>query len=301
MSSNTERQKFSTERIMLIIVSFLLVISIAYIGITSISKDTEESSTASTPLGTTSPAQPEQTPSDELTQEPPELTGEVDVTPTPRRLPEIPSPTPFIVSEDDVRAILDLAQPDYFDYFDEPDTWYGYDNECCAAYRIEDGHLIGKDYEPEEQYIYWSYTNRKSDNVYTEITTTNGDCTAKDSVGLVIRVQEDSTPSGYAFEVSCDGSWRLKLFRGIQASLDLFDWTPSEAINPGPFASNRLGIWGYMGKFYLFLNGHEIGEYFDQGYTYSNGYFAVYVRASLTFDLQATFDDFAFWHIPFIP
>jgi len=31
------------------------------------------------------------------------------------------------------------------------------------------------------------------------------------------------------------------------------------------------------------------------------GYFAVYVRASLTFDLTATFDDFAFWHIPYIP
>ena len=245
--SNTEKQKVSTERIMLIVVSFLLVIAIAYIGITSLSKDTEEPSTASTPPDTTSPAPPEQTPSDELTQEPPELTGEVDVTPTPRRLPEIPSPTPFIVSEDDVRAILDLAQPDYFDYFDESDTWYDYDFECCAAYGIEDGHLIGKDYEPEEQFVYWSYTNPKSGNVYTEITTTNGDCIAKDSVGLVIRAQEDSTPSGYALEVSCDGSWRFKLFRGTQASLDFFDWTPSEAINPGPFASNRLGIWGYMG------------------------------------------------------
>jgi hypothetical protein len=70
VSSNTERQKVSTERIMRIIVSFLLVISIAYIGITSLSKDTEEPSTARTPPDTTSPAQPEQTPSDELTQEP---------------------------------------------------------------------------------------------------------------------------------------------------------------------------------------------------------------------------------------
>jgi hypothetical protein len=29
------------------------------------------------------------------------------------------------------------------------------------------------------------------------------------------------------------------------------------------------------------------------------GYFAVYVRASQTYDLTATFDDFAFWHIPY--
>jgi len=63
---------------------------------------------------------------------------------------------------------------------------YDYDFEFCAAYGIEDGYLIGKDYEPEEQYIYWSYTNPMPGNVYTEITTTNGDCLTKQSIGPVI-------------------------------------------------------------------------------------------------------------------
>jgi hypothetical protein len=289
--SNKENQKVSIERIALIIVSILLIIAVAYIAFTSLLKGKDEPDTVST-------VPPDQAPLVEPTTE---QIGEVEVTPTPRRLPEVASPTPHEVSEDDVRAMLDLTQPDFFDYFNDPDTWYDYDSEGWAAYRIEDGHLIGKDYEPEEKYVYWSFTNPKSGNVYAEITATNGDCIGKDSVGLVIRVQADETPSGYALEVSCDGSWRFRLHRGNLVTKELIKWTPSEVINTGPFVHNRLSIWGYKGKFHLFINDYEISEYFDSQYYYTYGYFAAYVRASRTFELEATFDDFAFWHIPFIP
>jgi hypothetical protein len=33
----------------------------------------------------------------------------------------------------------------------------------------------------------------------------------------------------------------------------------------------------------------------------SFGYFAAYVRSQVTYPLTATFDDFAFWHLPWIP
>jgi len=299
--SKKENQKVSTERIVLIIVSILLIVAVAYIAFTSLLKGKDEPDMALVPPDTVTTAQPDQASLVEQTQVQPEQIGEEEVTPTPRRLPEVASPTPHSVSEDDVRTILDLTQPDFFDYFDDPDTWYDYDSEGWAAYRIENGHLIGKDYEPEEKYVYWSFTNPKSGNTYAEITATNGDCIGKDSVGLVIRVQADVTPSGYALEVSCDGSWRFRLHRGNLVTKELFKWTPSEAINSGPFAHNRLSIWGYKGMFHLFINDHEIGEYFDNQYYYTYGYFAAYVRASRTFDLEATFDDFAFWHIPFIP
>ena len=101
-------------------------------------------------------------------------------------------------------------------------------------------------------------------------------------------------------EVSCDGFWRFRLHRD-SGSIELIEWAPSDAINAGPFLTNRLSIWGYKGEFHLFVNDFEIGEYLDQEYRYTFGYFAAYVRASRTFDLEATFDDFAFWHIPFIP
>jgi hypothetical protein len=219
-----------------------------------------------------------------------------------RRLEIPPTPTPVpLPSEDDPRAILDLAHPDHYDYFDVPDTWYDYDNPGVAAYRQEHGHLLGIDYEPEELYTWWSFTDPSSGNVYAEVTATNGDCIARDSVGLVIRVDTETASEGYALDVSCDGAWRLRLHRRNQAPRELLPFTESEAVNSGAGASNRLGIYAYAGRIVLFLNGEQVGEVVDRNYTLSYGQFALYVRASQTFDLTATFDDFAFWHLPFIP
>jgi len=296
--SNEEGIKLSTERIIMIVVSFLLVITVAYIAITSLAKKP----TTGTLPGVATPVPVEEAQALQPTEEPTEQPAAgPEVTPTPRRLELPPTPTPFhVASEDDVRAILDLSNPDHVDYFDD-DTWFDYDVEGSAAYQIEDGLLLGKDYQPEEKYVYWSYTNPQSGNVYAEISATNGDCIGKDSVGFVIRVQEERTPSGYALEVACDGSWRFRRHRGSKAAEELIGWSPSEFINNGLNNTNRLGIWGYQGKFALFVNGYQIGEYIDRDYADTYGYFAVYVRASQTFDLTATFDDFAFWHVPYIP
>ena len=107
-----------------------------------------------------------------------------------RRLELAPSPTPFhVTGPDDVRSILDLGRPDGTDYFDVPDNWYDYDTPGYAAYRVEDSHLFGIDYNPSDRPIYWSYTNVSSGNTYAEITATNGDCVGRDAVGLVIRVR----------------------------------------------------------------------------------------------------------------
>jgi hypothetical protein len=302
--SKEEGKKLSTERIILIVVTILLVIAVAYIGISSLLKGKEKTAAGTAP-GAATPVPVEEAqilqPTQEQPAQPEQAEEEAGVTPTARRLVLPPTPTPFHTTmEGDVRAILDLSKPDYFDYFDE-ETWYGYDVAETAAYQVVDGQLVGKDYQPEEQYVYWSYTDPQSGNVYAEISITNGDCIEKDSVGLVIRGQENRVPSGYALEVSCDGAWRLRRHRGNKAPEELVDWTSSEAINTGLGATNRLGIWGYQGQFTIFLNGTKVGEHLDSDYAETYGYFAVYVRASRTFDLTATFDDFAFWHIPFIP
>jgi hypothetical protein len=218
----------------------------------------------------------------------------------PRRLELLPTPTPFhVVSEDDPRHILDLASPDHVDYFDEPDTWSRFETEGVAAYYMQDGHLVGLDAEPEERYIYWSFTFVQAGNTYAEVSTTNGDCIGKDSVGFVIRVDPETTPSGYALEVSCDGSWRFRRFRGNRTPEEFTEWLPSDLVNTGLGAVNRLGIWAYQGEFVPFINGVAVDEIQDADFPWAMGYFALYVRASQTFDLTATFDDFAFWHIPY--
>jgi hypothetical protein len=290
-----ESSKLSAERIALIVVSFFLIIAIAYIVIMTLA----ERPASGTLPGEASPVPVEEAPAFQPTLRPTrtpithqEITPAADAQPTP---------TPFrVVSEDDVRSILDLAEPFYVDYFDDPTTWFAYDSES-AAYQIQDGSLVGLDYEPEERFIHWSWTSRESGNVYAEISATNSDCEGKDSVGFVIRVRADKTPSGYALEVACDGSWRFRHHRGSAAPEELIDWTPSEFIEPGPGETNRLGIWGYQGKFVLFVNGFEVGDFYDYDYSDTFGFFAAYVRASGTFNLTASFDDFAFWHIPFIP
>ncbi len=248
-------------------------------------------------------------PSGEGTAAPPGLTQPAAGTPgegqptapqgtePPRRLDLPPTPTALVVTDpNDPRAALDLSHPDYFDYFDNPDTWFDYDNEQ-VTYRIEDGHLLGIDHQPGSPTIYWSYNAMQAGNVYAEVTATNGDCIEKDAVGFTIRLDPGATFAGYGLEVSCDGAWRFRLFRGTRAD-PLVDWTPSEAIHTGPFASNRLGIWANEGIFVIFINGVQVGDAADDHWTYTMGYFTLYVLASRTYDLSATFDDFAFWHIP---
>lgn len=235
------------------------------------------------------------------TAPPPTETAEPQAAPTEvRRRALAPSPTPFHVTDpDDPRALLDLSRPDYVDYFDDPEAWFDYDTPGRAAYHIEEGHLVALDYEPEEIYTWWTYSSRLSDNVYAEVSATNGDCIGKDAVGLVVRVDPEKAAGGYALEVSCDGHWRFVRHRIGKQPQVLIDWTPSEAIQAGAFATNRLGIWAYQRDFAFFINGQLVGETRDPPYSYKAGLFGLYVRALQTYDLTATFDDFAFWRIPY--
>jgi serine/threonine protein kinase len=210
------------------------------------------------------------------------------------------SPTPWPTPDRDVRDRLDLASPDYSDTFDSR-SWYIYDSPNTAAYRIEDGKLIGKDYKPEERYTWWSWLGHPSGNLYAVVTAVNGDCIDKDSVGMAIRVDELSAKGGYAFEISCDGYWRLRFHRTDSSPREITGWASSQAINRGPYAENRLGFFAYRNQFYLYINDQPVSFVNDSTYSRSFGNFALYVRSSMTYDLEAQFDDFAFWHVKYVP
>lgn len=227
-----------------------------------------------------------------------------EVAPTeegPRRLELPATPTAFTVATDDRRAALDLAHPDHVDGFDNPDAWFDYDTAGRAAYWVADSKLFGIDYEPEEIYTWWSYTDTSSGNLYAEVSATNGDCIGRDSVGMTIRVDRDTAAGGYSLEVSCDGAYRFRLHQIGGDQVDFIEWTESDAVHTGPGAVNRLGLWGYEARFRLYINGEEVGEYWDTSYRHTYGTFALYSRASQTYDLTSTFDDFAYWNIDFIP
>ncbi|MCJ7824617.1 MAG: serine/threonine protein kinase [Anaerolineales bacterium] len=222
--------------------------------------------------------------------------------PQPTLINQSPTePTPEPTPEEDARANLDLDNPDYTDPFEISNGWTQYDVEGSGAYRVEGGELFGVDYVPEEKFTYWSILNRQSGNVYAEVSATNGDCIGKDSVGIVIRIDEEKGSSGYALEVSCDGSWRVRLHRESKSPRMLSNWSSSAAIHTGAGATNRLGVLGYRDRFYVFINDQPVSLVFDPEYSRSFGSFALYVRASHTFNLGATFDDFSYWHIRYVP
>jgi hypothetical protein len=300
--SEEKGNSLSIERILLIVVSVLLLITLAYLGVSALARRWQE---APPPVAAPVESAEEQPagalPTEPMVVEPVVEPPVAEPTSSVQRLEVPPTPTPLVISdEDDPRAILDLAHPDHTDYFINPDTWYDYE-AAGGAYSVQDGKLVGTDYVAQKG-LYWSYTSVQSGRVYAEISATNGDCISKDSVGLVIRIDPEQTPSGYALEVSCDGAWRLIRFRPAGgATATQVDWTASEVIRTGKDETNRLGLWGYDGKFYIFINGFQVGEHWDAGMPWAFGYFAAYVRAEYTYPLSATFDDFAFWHIPFIP
>jgi hypothetical protein len=310
--STSEGKSISVERIIIIVLAVLLFAALLYIAFTmgrrSAPAPAAEEPSVEEPVAAVLPSEGEgeavEQPIEEpAAEEPPAAAPEASPTSGVRRLEIEPTPTPFAVSNpDDPRGkYLDLSNPDHVDYFNDPDSWYDYDTENFAAYRVEDGHLLGIDYDAENRSVYWSYTYKQSGRVYAEVSATNGDCAARDAVGMVIRIDPNKTPSGYAFEVSCDGAYRLIRYRESGPTATQIDWTASEVINQGPWATNRLGLWGYDGKFYMFINGYLVDEHWDSGMPWAYGYFALYVRSQVTYPLTATFDDFAYWNIPFIP
>lgn len=211
------------------------------------------------------------------------------------------APTLPAFPEEDIRSGLDLSNPDYFDPFDDPADWYLYDIEDNAAYRIEGGNLIGTDYEPEEKFTLWSWLGRQSGNVYAQVSVINGDCIGRDSVGMAVRVDEESARGGYGVEISCDGFWRLRLHHESKSPRDLVEWSRSELINTGLGATNQIGLMAFQGNFVVFVNNQPVGTVTHPDYNRSFGNFALFVRASQTYDLTATFDNFAFWHVRNIP
>lgn len=230
-----------------------------------------------------------------------ESTQEAPTDEGPRRLELTTTPTALSLAADDPRAVLDLDNPDHVDYFDNPEAWFDYDTDGRAAYWVADSKLFGIDYEPEEIYTWWTYTDTASGNVYAEVSATNGECIGRDSLGLTIRVDRDSAAGGYSLEVSCDGAFRFRLHQIGGDQVEFIDWTESDAVNTGPGATNRLGLWGYQARFRMYINGVEVGQYWDTHYRHTYGTFALYTRASQTYDLAGTFDDFAYWNIEYIP
>ncbi len=226
-------------------------------------------------------------------------TATVPHTPTPSPTPTAtvgPTLTATIppLPTSDPRYGLNLAAPSYRDNFSSNLTWVGPNFE--GALNVwDDDRLRATDYLPDT-FLWWSTTKPELDagNIYTEVAGEIGECSGKDSYGIAVRVDSENRNSGYAFEISCDGAYRLrKLFSGsIQT---LIEWTPSVHIRSGANEINRLGFLADGSTLALFVNGDFLEEVDD--FAFFSGNYGLYANAVETPGLTVYFDDFELWYI----
>lgn len=212
-------------------------------------------------------------------------------TPTPTLGPT-PSATPPPLPPGDPRTGLNLASPHYQDDFSNRLTWIGPSSDA-AENEFEDGRLRASDRRPDN-YVWWSTTVPEADagNLYAEVTAAIGNCTAKDGYGLAVRVGGPHLNSGYSLEFSCDGSYRIREFSAGFVRV-LRDWTSSDAIHPGPNATNRLGFLARGQTLVAVANGQVIGQI--DGAIFGVGTFGLFASADQSPEVTVYFDDFALW------
>lgn len=210
-------------------------------------------------------------------------------TPTPGASP---SPTSPALPPDDPRTGLNLSVPDYRDDFSIAYKWIG-PNDADATNIVDNKTLTATDLKADH-YIWWSTTDQSAEDVYAEVTAAIGACSGKDSAGVAVRINGTGFDQGYALEVACDGTFRLREFITNASPKVILDWTAGPDIKKGPNASNRLGLLAKGSKLYVFANSKLEGQTENSDYT--SGTYGLYASAEATAPLEVTFSDFALWY-----
>jgi len=215
------------------------------------------------------------------------------ITSTPTVGPS-PTPTPPELPEGDPRQGLNLAAPDLTDDFSVRYGWFEYNDANAATIVWQRGQLSATD-NRADGFLWWSTSGQTANDLYAEITATMGECQAKDAYGLAVRIGGISYDRGYTLEFSCDGHYRMRRFISGQLPELLLDWTPSEAINQGNGAINRLGFLAEGDLLVGFANGQSLTEVNDSAYVFGN--FGLFAEARDSDSVTAVFQDFALWYL----
>ncbi len=207
-----------------------------------------------------------------------------------------PSPTPTgpVLDADDPRQGINLNAPDHRDDFSAAGGWFANYEDNTVALMLEDQRLRTTD-KLADTLITWSTSGQTGGDFYLEITAEIGNCTGADAAGLATRVGNADYSRGYAFEVSCDGRFRLRKFISFNSiPAVLVDWTASDVIHKGPNTSNRLGFLARGGTLTVFANGESLATFNDPDYVWGN--FAVFASAAQG-ETTVRWDDFALWRL----
>jgi hypothetical protein len=217
-----------------------------------------------------------------------------------------------------VRASYDPAAnwgpPDLHDAFDGQDPLF-YDrthtNSACWYGTDERYHIT---YTFAGKWV-WYWGDPYGQNFYADVVVINSDhCVDDDSGGMIFRGRMD-IDAGYMFGVTCGGGYFIGAsaypgytgpicWIGNGEALDCDPGAaarsvvPSEYINAGPGAANRLGVLAEFNHFTFFINGHEIQSITRTSSMLHEGFFALYLGTGQPSVAEAIFDDFSLWENP---
>ncbi len=226
------------------------------------------------------------------------------VTATPAEETPTPEPSPTATSTvtatptagpDDPRNALDLDNPDYRDDFSTPGRWYNGYEDATVSLNFE-GQAFAAIDKLTDYIIFYSASVRTEVNFYAEIDATIGACSGRDAGGMAVRVGGANYDQSYVFEIACNGEYRLRKFIEFGTVPEvLLNWAYTDAINKGPNATNRIGVFADGDELYLFVNGTLLTEDPIEDNDYSEGRFGIFASAAQTPNLKVLFDNFALW------
>jgi hypothetical protein len=210
-------------------------------------------------------------------------------TPTFPPLPTAALASPSAPDRNPDDPALRLGDPDWIDTFEGSDNWTTFTGTNSQV-AIEEGVLRYTIFEATPAPT-WTTSWPQMSNFYMEVQARMpASCSGKDRYGLIFRAPDPS--SGYRFEVSCDGQYRLMVFSVAGAEVAVA-WASSEHLLSGPNQINRLGVWAEGKVIALHINGAAVAglEHND----YRAGTFGFSVTAEETDNFTAVFDDLMFW------
>lgn len=237
-------------------------------------------------------------------------------------IPIAPSPTPTqdqpagdgVFERAFYDPAADLGPPDEHDAFDgtNPLFFERFNDHSTAFYGSDQRYHIT--YSFEGRWV-WYWTDVYGTDFYADVVVINSDsCVEGDSAGLIFRGRLD-LDAGYMFGVTCGGSYFIGATI-IPGSEGYICWigngyeddcspgaaansvVPSEFINAGPGAANRLGVMAEGLTITYYINGHKIVSLTRPGSMLIEGYFTLYLGTAQEYIAEAMFDDFSVWHQP---
>lgn len=187
---------------------------------------------------------------------------------------------------------LNLGAATWTDNFANADNWFLLDT-ANTKWTEGDGKLVMTSITPGNSEE-WGVSDQPSlKDYYLQATFNAGSaCSGLDKYGLLARAP--SVDSGYVFEFSCDGHYRLYKWDGEHYNA-LQEWTSSASIVTGPNQTNVMGIYMKGTDIRLYANGHKIAEFTDS--TYDHGQFGLVIGSVNTNNFTVNVDQVAYWDL----